>query len=389
MLPQGISQGFVTITLPYLLTHNGFSVATTAAIVAVGVSANIWRFLWGPLADLTLSLRRWYVIGALASTAALLLLCLTPFTVKGVALLTVIVFISQVASTFVMLPVGGFMAHRIEAKKKGRAGGWFQAGSLGGVGLGGGAGLWLTTHYSVTVAGMVLSIASILFALVVLLIKDVQRVKNNSIAAELVMMGKDILAMIRIPVVLFVIILICLPIGSGAAANLWSAIAADWKTDADTVALITGVLSGALSAVGSVVGGFIADRWGNWVAYLGCAMVCALVTAAMAVLPLRPEEYIVGVLAYAFGVGLIYAAFSSVLLYAIGRKNASTKYALLSSLGNLPVVYMTSFDGWAHDKHSSQYMLMAEAVICTLFVLLCIIALGRLRAKNLLLQTID
>ncbi len=33
-------------------------------------------------------------------------------------------------------------------------------------------------------------------------------------------------------------------------------------------------------------------------------------------------------------------------LFAIGRGAASTKYAALSSLGNVPVVYMTALDGW-------------------------------------------
>lgn len=47
VLPYGISSGFVSITLPFVLTRAGFSVATAASIVAIGVSANLWRFLWG------------------------------------------------------------------------------------------------------------------------------------------------------------------------------------------------------------------------------------------------------------------------------------------------------------------------------------------------------
>src|SRR4029077_12626456 len=40
-----------------------FSVATGVSIVANGVSANLWRFFWGPIADLTLTARGWYLIG--------------------------------------------------------------------------------------------------------------------------------------------------------------------------------------------------------------------------------------------------------------------------------------------------------------------------------------
>jgi hypothetical protein len=47
VLPYGISSGFVSITLPFVLVRAGFSVALAASIVAIGVSSNLWRFLWG------------------------------------------------------------------------------------------------------------------------------------------------------------------------------------------------------------------------------------------------------------------------------------------------------------------------------------------------------
>ncbi|PYK76081.1 MAG: hypothetical protein DME32_00390 [Verrucomicrobia bacterium] len=46
-LPSGISSGFASITLPFILTEAGFFVAAAGYIVALGVSANLWRFLWG------------------------------------------------------------------------------------------------------------------------------------------------------------------------------------------------------------------------------------------------------------------------------------------------------------------------------------------------------
>jgi MFS transporter, PAT family, beta-lactamase induction signal transducer AmpG len=389
VLPAGISFGFVQITLPYLLTDKGFPVVETAAIVAIGVSANLWRFVWGPVADLTLSLTKWFWIGVVASTSMLLILCLTPFTIKGQELLITVVFISQVAATFVLLPVAGFMAHRIEESKKGSAAGWYQAGNLGGIGVGGGAGLWLANHYSVEIAGIVLCSASLFFSLSILLIKDVQPDKGKTIVQELKIMGKDLLSMLRIPVLLFVIILLIMPMGSGAAANLWSAIARDWKTNADTVALVTGLLSGIISAIGCIAGGYVADRWGVWLAYLGACVVCAIVPLVMSFLPYQPSVFIGGVLAYSFALGLINAGFSAVLLYAIGKKNAATKYSLLSSWGNLPVVYITAFDGWTHDRFNSKYMLTAEALLGIAAVIISTIVLRRLMYKKLIPKTID
>lgn len=389
VFPSGISQGFVSVALPYLLVNSGFSVAQSAGIIAVGFSANLWRFIWGPVVDLSLSLKKWYLIGLVVCTVGLLLLCFTPLTVKGAAWLTTIVFLSQVAATFLLLPVSGFMAHSIEPNKKGKAAGWYQAGNLAGTGFGGGVGLFLATRYSVGLSGIILAAISVSFALVILLIKDVQYSKQKPILQEITGMGKDIITMLKIPVVLFAIILITMPIGTGAAANLWSAIAKDWKVNADTVALVTGILSGLVSAVGCVVGGFFADRKGIWFAYLGSGSICAFITMVMAAMPYQPVVYIVGVLAYTFGIGLINAAFSSVLLYAAGKRNAATKYSLLSSLGNLPVVYMTAINGFTHDRHSSKYMLATEAILGFVFVLICILVLSKMRSKKLLLQTID
>src|SRR5438093_838243 len=86
VLPYGISSGFVSITLPFILTRVGFSVALAASIVAIGVSANLWRFLWGPVADLTLTARRWYLLGLGTSAATLLILALLPLHQNDVAI---------------------------------------------------------------------------------------------------------------------------------------------------------------------------------------------------------------------------------------------------------------------------------------------------------------
>ena len=382
VIPAGLSQGFVSVALPYLLTQHGFSVATTASIVALGVFANLWRFLWGPVVDLSLSLHKWFWIGMLVSMVTILLLCFIPLSTKDQVLISVMVFVSQVAGTFTLLPINGFMAKRIEEKNKGKAAGWYQAGSLTGVGLGGGAGLWLAEHYSIMIAGIVLCIASGVFSLVIFLIKDIHHEKEKSILHKVAMMGKDVLVMLKIPLTLFVIIFIMLPIGTGSAANVWSAIAKDWQTDADTVALVTGIISGLVSAVGCVAGGYLADKKGVWFAYLGTGSFCALVTVLMAVFPYHRWVYISGVLVYAFGTGLVYAAFSALILYAIGKKNVATKFSLLSSIGNIPVMYMTVVDGWTHDRYNSKIMLLTEAAVAIVFVIITLIVLQKMKAKN-------
>jgi MFS transporter, PAT family, beta-lactamase induction signal transducer AmpG len=382
VLPYGISSGFVSITLPFVLTRAGFSVAVAASIVAIGVSANLWRFLWGPIADLTLTARRWYLIGLSAAALTLFLLGLFPLNPETVGMLMVIVFVSQVASTFIVLPVGGLMAHTVADQAKGRAAGWYQAGNLGGTGIGGGAGVWLANHYSKEIAGGFLSLAMLAAALALFFVSDVRLVTTETIRQRLRLLGRDILSMLRSPILLFTIVLVMSPIGAGAMNNVWSAVAPDWRADPNTVAIVTGVLNGVLSVFGCVAGGWIADRVGRWWAYFGSGTVMALVTIVLAAAPRTPTAYSSGVLAYAFFGGAAYAAFSAVVLFAIGRGAASTKYATLSSLGNVPVVYMTAVDGWVHDRFGTGWMLQTDALSAILFVVVALFVLHKINAAR-------
>ena len=376
MLPQGISQGFVTVTLPFVLTKAGVSVATTAVIVAIGLSANVWRFLWGPIVDLTLSLRRWYIIGLVAAVVSLMLLGLMP--PQPGALFTSLVFTSQVAATFTLIPLGGMMAHTVSDGEKGRASGWYQAGGFSGWGIGGGAGVWLAAHYSGEVAALLLAAAMLLAVGALRLIPDVRAVSNERVASRLRDIGKDFAIMLRSPSALFVVAMVLTPIGLGAASSLWSSVAGDWGASPDRVALVTGLLSGMFSAVGCVAGGSICDRLGRWWAFFGGGVVIAAVAVAMAAAPRTPEFYSYSVLTYAFGMGAGNAAYSALVLHASGRGAASTKYALLASLGNVPNVYMTAFNGWAHDRWSAAGMLYAEALVSVLCITIGLAALGKI-----------
>lgn len=329
VLPYGISSGFVSITLPFVLTRAGFSVAIAASIVAIGVSANLWRFLWGPIADLTLTARPWYLIGLSAATLTLFLLGLFPLNPETVGRLMAIVFISQVASMFIVLPVGGLMAHTVADQAKGRAAGWYQAGNLGGTGIGGGAGVWLAKHYSKEIAGGSLSLAMLAAAFALFFVSDVRLVTTETIRQRLRLLGRDILSMLRSPILLFTIVLVMSPIGASAMNNVWSAVAPDWRADPNTVAIVTGVLNGIVSVFGCVAGGWIADRVGRWWAYFGSGTVMALVTVVMAAAPRTPTAYSSGILAYAFFGGLLTLRFQQwfcLRLDAVPRRRNTQRF---------------------------------------------------------------
>ena len=277
-----------------------------------------------------------------------------------------------------MLPVGGLMAYTVAEDEKGRAAGWFQAGNLGGTGLGGGAGIGLAAHFSFQVSGIALGLAMVASAAAIYFVSDVRPISNDRISDRMRVLGRDLIAMFCSAIPLFTIVLVCSPVGSGAMNNLWSSVAPDWHAGPDTVALVTGVLNGVVSAVGCVIGGWAADRVGRWWTYFGSGTLIALITIVMGLAPKTTFAFDSGVLAYALLGGVAYAAFSAIVLFAIGRGAASTKYATLSSLGNIPVIYMTAIDGWAHDRFGTAGMLYVESFAGLLFIFLALWVLGKI-----------
>jgi MFS family permease len=386
VLPYGISNGFVSVTLPFLLTKHGFSVAGAASITALGLSANIWRFLWSPMTDLSLSLHKWYLIGTGLCSSTLLLLCFIPLNISSMGVLTITVFLSQIAATLIVSPVGGFMAKTVPEEKKGRAGGWYQAGNLGGMGIGGGAGIWLSSHFSYQAAIIILSIAILICSVALHFVPQVYAEKDRLLKERFKMITVDVRNLFHSPITIFTMAVVIMPIGIGAASFLWSSVATDWKVNADTVALITGTVSGVICVMGCVIGGWIADKLGRWWLYFGAGTLMAIVTLVMSISAYIPTTYIIGVLLYAFTFGLSNAAFSAVVLHAIGKGLASTKYALLSSFGNIPYAYMTFFDGWMHDAYSIKIMLLGETFFGICFVTISLFLLYQLKLKKIVIN---
>jgi hypothetical protein len=101
--------------------------------------------------------------------------------------------------------------------------------------------------------------------------------------------------------------------------------------------------------------------------------VCAV---AMALAPRTEMSYIVFTSVYAFITGLTYAGFTAFVLEAMGLGAAATKYSVYASLSNMPIWYMTTIDGRAHDKWGAGGMLYTEAVFGVVGLVVFVIVLA-------------
>ena len=365
MLPFGVMGGYLTVAVAYQLSHAGLSVEAIASLVAVSFIPHTWKFLWAPIVDTTLKRKTWYLLAAGVSAAGVWATGAVPAQARFIPLLYAVVLVSNLAVTFLAMSVESLMVYGTPPEQRGRAAGWFQAGNLGGYGLGGGAGLWMADHLPEPwIAGAVLGAACVLCCFALAFIAEPPALlQTGSYRRRLAEVLKDLWHVTRLRPGYLALLICFLPIGSGAASNLWSAVADDWHASANTVALVTGALNGIVSAAGCLAGGYLADRIDRKTAYALYGLVLAVCAAAMAWAPRTEPMYIVFTTVYAFIQGLCYAGFSAVVLEAIGLGAAATKYTLFASLSNMPIMYMTMIDGAAHTRWGAGGMLYAEALI--------------------------
>jgi MFS family permease len=341
-----------------------------AGLVALSILPGTWKIFWAPVIDTTLSAKRWYILSAWATGLSILATAFVPARESSMGLLNVLNLVVATVSTVLAMSTEILMAHSTAEDRRGRAGGWSQAGYLGGSGLGGGAGLWMAEHVSAWSAGAVLGIACLLCCVALRWFQEPER----SHAAlpyrmSMIAVGKDVWSLVRSRSGFLALLLVFLPLGTGAASGLWPAIADDWHANADTVALVNGALGGILSMFGCLVAGYICDRIDRKTGYAIFAIALAVCTAWMGFAIKTEFTFVLFTSVYAFLLGFSYASFTSVVLEVIGTGSAATKYNVFACLSNIPITYMTTVDGLAQTRWGSSGMLYVEAAAAVAAVL--------------------
>jgi MFS family permease len=361
-LPFGATSGFVAVTIGYLGKQQGLGDATIAGLVAINLLPHTFKFFWAPLPDTLLTRRRWYLISNIVSSLTLIAVGFVPVSQDTVGLLRSLIFVNSLAITFLGMATEGLMANVVSAEERGTASGWLQAGNLGGSGVGGGLALFLAQRFGAHAAFIILALVLLGCSLGLIGIEEPLRRVRVSIADALREVVIDLWdTIIRSRSGLLAMILCFLPVGASAAAGLFSAIAGRWNTSGDAVALYTGVLGGLVSAVGCLAGGWLSDQMDRKRAYAVAGAFLAVIAVAMSVGPHNQWGYAVFSLAYQFGSGVAYGAFTGFVLEAIGRGAVATKYNALASLSNIPIWYMTEIDGWASERWNPDVMLLVDA----------------------------
>jgi MFS family permease len=373
-IPFGAVPGFLTVALAYELSNKGISTADIAIVVGISYVCLIFKWMWAPLVDTLLTRKIWYVGSTLVCGLGLWLAGRAAMGEHpSLALISAALTLSNFTATLLAMAVESLMAATVPDGQRGRAGGWSQAGNLGGQGIGGGLSLWLiqSKGLSDAASGAVLGLLCALCCLALLRVHDtrpllkveghVEAAGHLGVRANLRAIGSDLWQLLRSRIGVLALLICLLPIGSGAAQNLWSPIASQWHASADVVAFVTGAMSGVISALGCLAGGWLCDRIDRKLAYCVFGLLLAIAAVGMALCPRTSSQYVFWTSVYAFVVGLCYAAYCAVVLEAIGNTAAATKFSFLSSVSNAPIMLMTFVDGAAQARWGTNGMLWTEA----------------------------
>jgi MFS transporter, PAT family, beta-lactamase induction signal transducer AmpG len=361
--PFGISSGYVSVTLAFLLGRAGLSTLAITTVIAATIWVQTWKVLWAPIVDTVGNPKLWYGLGAAGVGVTILAMSVLPATAHELPAITVLALLSSAASTLVSMASEIFLAQCVPADMRGRASGWAQAGNLGGAGVGGGLGLLLAEHVPQPwVSGAVLAVICVACWGCVRWVPAARRTRSvPRYIDELKGVVRDVWEVARSRVGYLALILMVLPIASGAAP--WPAIAGEWRASADLVAMVNGVVGGLASAAGALVGGYLCDRTSPGRAYCVFGLVAGAIAAAMAWAARTPAAFTVFTLAYSALIGCGFAAYSAIVLQAIGQRSAATNFNLMAAVSNVPIALMTSFDGWMHDRFGTAAMLYGELAL--------------------------
>lgn len=346
--PFGVVSGFNTVALVNYGTRHGLSEMEAASLIAVGMGPHTIKWLFAPVVDTSLTRKRWYQISGVLCAIGIFLMAAVPTNAENLGTLEGVILVTNVACALLGMAVEGMMAHLTRPEDRGSVSGWFQAGNLGGGGMGGGAGLYLIDHLPAPwMSGAILGVFFLACIAVLGLFPDVPADARDKPLPQVVTgLLKDLLETVSTRGGLLCAILCFLPINTGAATGVLAqdSVASQWfatsEDASNAVAWVNGNLSGLISAIGCLAGGWLCVRLAPRTAYGFIGVLMAATTATMATVPFTGAAFIGFGLLYAFVTGLSYAAFTAFVLDAIGSKGAATKYNIFAALSNIPITYM-------------------------------------------------
>jgi|SRR5580658_1332501 MFS transporter, PAT family, beta-lactamase induction signal transducer AmpG len=367
-LPFGLTVGFATVVMPFVLRERGLDMTTIATVSLVVQLPHVLKLFWSPALDAGPPRRSWYVGSVAMAALCLPMAALVPPSGEvrvgsmGLSLVWVyasVLFLAQAAVATSGSAVLALMALTVPDARRGAASGWQTAGNLVGTATGGALVAWMLTHASTTATAVTLGATCVLAALPAALI-DEPRTARRRARRLIVDLLREVWQTLRSTDGWTAMVICLSPVGAGALTNLFSALAKDYASDDATsqrlVIVVNGVFAGVLNGAGALLGGYLADRMNRRLAYALFGAATAICAVAMMLARASPAAFTLGCLSYQLANGLSYAAFYAFVLELLGKRGGvATQLALYVGASNLAITYVTWLDGWSYERMKARF----------------------------------
>lgn len=410
VVPSGLCNALSLVALPYFLAQRGVKMQEVGLSVAVSMLPHAWRFLLGPLADLWLRRRTWYLLAVtMAAVSAVGLYSLLDRPSPPLSLINLLLLSLSLGVAMADTAVASLAASSVASHDQTRAASAYTLGQLAWQGILGSLVLllrepptWLAARVgwlplSHTGVGVVAGCGMLLAALTVLWVRESpQQVRRprfgasrGSAAADDAQavyqpLWRELVQFVRSRPGMLGLLACILPLGTSAIDCLEGALAGDYRATASHVAFVGGIGGTLAGVIGALAGSLAVTRLGRFSAYVAASASMGVTALALAILPASPSMYVVGMLFYGALASACAAAFNAYAFELIASCRApSSVCGLLYGAVNIPLSYMLVFDGWAHTRAGRGGLFVADGLACLLAVAgLVAVSRARLRATE-------
>jgi PAT family beta-lactamase induction signal transducer AmpG len=360
VVANGVVQGGV---LAYLLSQQGIGSKGQSHLIFLLALPTWLYFLWSPITDFFIKRRTWLVAGAVSAGALMAIAFHLHNLSSGIS--ETLMLLSACCTQLVVSSCGGMMGAMSSERARRAAGGFYQAGSLGFGAVATWALIRMSSRTSADILGLGAAAMTALPALMAFFAPAQQTIATGSLARTMERVWSEFRATFFNWRALPYIGCMIFPMASGSAIGLLPGVAQQYGVNGDSVAWINGLLGGALMAAGAVAMGAIRYKVRAGLMYMIVSLINCAALAVLWLGPLKPSIYLTGTILYLFTIGACYAMFTAVVLEFMGDsgKSGSTRYSIINSLGNLPVVYMLLVDGIGGDRWGGRGLAGIECVV--------------------------
>ena len=358
-----ISLGLVGGALTFLLRNEGVDPARAASISALIALPHAIYFLWGPITDFWFQRRTWLMFTAVA--AAVTIVCAFHLPRLGSAWAVSLLFLGASIAVLTPAACGGMMGTLGSELNRRRASSFYQIGSLAVGAVAVFALASLSGHLDLGSLGWIVAAMIVLPAFGALMAPRELVISEHTARQTTVLILREFKStFLRWEAIPYTLLIAC-PSASGAMIGLLGELARDYGVTGQQVAWMNGIGGALLMSTGAFVASLIPVRVRATIGLLISGLINAATLAILALGPLRPAVYFTSTILYLFTIGACYAFFTGVVLEFLGGsgKSGSARYAIINSLGNVPVVYMTWLDGRGYALWGPRGMPGIDAIL--------------------------